>query len=237
MTQLNNIAVGVTTRNRPDIFRAWWKMFHDNTPHEVKLYIYEDCSDIPYTMYNHAPNKGVAGAKNELLKEIYANSGCEHVFLFDDDTMPRCSEWWLPFTESYIGHLNYMPNLQGHLTLEPLQGYDNIMICSMLWGSMIYLNRKLLSRDYLMDERYNPYGYEHCAFSRAIFKAKDIPHINLTVKDVEKYIYSFDYDYKWLPEKVKPYPDWHGEYKGLMDSPEHQKMAEKHFHELYAPEN
>lgn len=35
----------------------------------------------------------------------------------------------------------------------------------------------------------------------------------------------------------KPYPDWHGEYKGLMDSPEHQKMAEKHFHELYAPEN
>jgi len=228
------IVVGVTTRNREMIYRAWLTMFTKYTPSDIKLIVYEDASDVPYTKHNNPERAGIAKGKNAILKKAYA-AKAEHIFLFDDDTMPRREEWWKPFTESGIAHLNYMPLLEGHLTLEPLPNYPNVMQCSMLWGCLVYLNTKLLSRDYYFDERYGLYGYEHCDFTRQVFRGKDIPYINLTLKDIDKLIYSFDFDYKWQGN-ILPFEGWKGEYKGLMDDTDMQKMAEANFHNIYANE-
>lgn len=104
-----SIGIGVTTRNRPDALATTLKHLRTYLPPAAKLVIVDDASDKPVDDADHrfSENVGIAVAKNKCLELLYA-AGCEHIFLFDNDTYPIADEWWKPYVDSPEPHLMWI---------------------------------------------------------------------------------------------------------------------------------
>lgn len=194
------IGIGITTRNRKEVFTVGLAYQNKYLPENAELVIYEDCSDVPYTDNCGTERIGVAKAKNQCLRYLY-DHGCTHIFLFDDDTFPIKKDWHLPFIESGVGHLNYTPiDKVGTLVINQ---NGNIIQTDCIWGCMLYFNTELIGKP-LYNELFGIYGMEHCELTHRIHKEGN-KYKYATLANISELLYSYDYDLNWLGKRPPLY--------------------------------
>lgn len=153
-------------------------------PREAPLFITVDGSDEEYervqsllekdstlvsglirTATHTNDRQGVAASKNMGI-ELLMGTGCEHLFLSDDDASP--------LTHDALGlHINLgIPHSMvcwGAHRLERVEGHR----AEWSWprGVMLYVQRPVIERVGGMIEAFGPGGHEHVEWSRRIFQA------------------------------------------------------------------
>lgn len=159
------IGIGVTTRNRPEVFAETIKHIQDRAPDGSVLVVVDDASDVEVegATFRFTRQAGIARAKNKCL-ELLADAGCDHFFLFDDDCYPIADNWWKPYVDSPEPHLMYAWG-DPHFKSDHLVGY--------IWpkGCMLYVERRVLERVGGLDPVFGVWGLEHMSWSDRIHSA------------------------------------------------------------------
>jgi hypothetical protein len=192
------IGIGITTRNRADVFPKTYAEIARLTP-GAKIVVIDDASDIPVTglsdVIRFEQNVGIARAKNACLEALY-DAGCEHIFLFDDDAYPLVEDWWKPYVESPEPHLmRIFPDLAGTKKLNDIRKIyegDGHVAYTGPRGMMLYVERRVLDVVGGMDVAYGKWGYEHGDWSNRIHNAGLTTWRFADVIGGENLIYSMD---------------------------------------------
>lgn len=183
LQQMNTgkIGIGITTHNRPEVLKNTIENILRWAPQGV-LCIVDDASTIPVVnplpgnirSYRFESNVGIARAKNKALELLY-NAGCEHFFLFDDDTYPIADNWWKPYVESREPHLMYIfesfANAPGPNDMIKIYQDEEISAYSHVRGCMLYYKRVVLDTVGGMDTIFGKWGNEHGDLSNRIYSA------------------------------------------------------------------
>ena len=184
---MERIGIGITTHNRPDIYKKTYEQIKKFTPN-AKIVVVDDASDVPcpQSTFRFETNVGIAQAKNKCLELL---DDCDHIFLFDDDCYPIDDEWWKPYIQSKEPHLMYI--FQDFATGRKLNDTkilyegDNLIGYSHPRGCMLYFDRKVLDIVGGYDISYGKWGFEHGDISNRIynnqltsFRYGDIPNSN-----------------------------------------------------------
>lgn len=192
------IGIGITTRNRADVFPKAYAEIARLTP-GAKIVVVDDASDIPVTglsdVIRFDENVGIARAKNACLEALY-DAGCEHIFLFDDDAYPLVEDWWKPYVESPEPHLmRIFEDLAGPRKLRDIQkiyeGNGHVAYTGPR-GMMLYVERRVLDVVGGMDIAYGKWGYEHGDWSNRIHNAGLTTWRFADVAEGGELIYSMD---------------------------------------------
>jgi len=197
-----------------------------------EMVIVDDCSDSGHReanelcvskaqftyIFNHK-RKGIAGSKNVCLRAL---KHCEHVFLFDDDCYPQLSKWDTLFinlsNEYNIGHSSFLiflgkthnkllsSKLPEHTLIDQkIEFKSGYNVFNGGQGMCLFFTRKCLDAVQEYDENFGIYGYEHSDISNRARSAgfcgnEETPYI--TPLDVEKYLYSLDFDHGWFSKQT-----------------------------------
>jgi len=186
------IGIGITTHNRPEAFKKCITAILEYCPSyfgwsNFVIVVVDDASDFEYVhrdfvTYKHFKmdvhrfdvNVGIARAKNKALEMLY-NAGCEHFFLFDDDTYPLVDDWWKPYVESREPHLMYIfehfANAKGPNDMIKIYQDEEISAYSHVRGCMLYYKRIVLDTVGGMDIAFGKWGHEHGDLSNRIYSA------------------------------------------------------------------
>lgn len=216
------IGIGVTTRNRPELFRIWCERIIKNAPMDACIFAYDDNSDDPGAVaasahrcgisFEHGMNRvGVAKAKNRVLEKI---RHCEHIFLFEDDCWPTDRAWvdqWLGTAEAHGAEaLNAChPNgtADAHIvSCSPCHSNQNfdLVHVSQSNGYCMYWTREALDVLGWYDERMGICGGEDTQINLRAWKANLKPSAYCGPKHVGRYLYSVDLDWIWAKQKRLP---------------------------------
>jgi GT2 family glycosyltransferase len=168
-----SIGIGVTTHNRPTVFRHTLRMLQLHAPDGAKIVVVDDASQEPVAeaAYRFERNAGIARSKNKCLELL---EDCDHIFLFDDDCWPLIDDWWKPYVESAEPHLMYIfENLKRYVLNDSFEEYqdDRIKAYTHPRGCMLYFDRRVLDNVGGFDTRYARWGYEHVDISNRIYNA------------------------------------------------------------------
>jgi hypothetical protein len=176
------IGIGVTTvPERREVSANTISMIEKYLPSEYELVvIYDDY------------HRGVAVSKNECLEKLY-NTGCDHIFLFDDDTYPIAPGWWKPYVESKEPHLMYQFKLPGKPSTDMQEVYrdDEIVAYTHTRGAMIYVTKEVLDTVGGFDTRYYN-GFEHPDYTNRIHNAGLTTHRAMDLVGSDKLLYCLD---------------------------------------------
>lgn len=170
------IGVGVTTRNRPEVYTKALAAWKEHLPAGAVLVVVDDATDVPYvrpaehitTIARFGERAGVARAKNRCL-ELLTETDAEHLFLVDDDTWPTSPDWWRPYVDSPEPHLMRIFGYPGGPT--PLAVTDRLVAWPHPCGCFLYVHRSVLDVVGGMDLAYGPWGHEHLDWSNRIHNA------------------------------------------------------------------
>lgn len=191
------IGVGITTRNRNMLVAETRARVVKHSPDDTVVVVVDDASEQPVdgAEYRFETNVGVARAKNKCL-ELLADAGCEHLFLFDDDTWPVVDDWWKPYLTSAEPHLmRIFPDLAGPAKLRDIAEVDRDSE-HVAWtasrGPMIYAHRIVLDTVGGMDPGYGLWGWEHGDWSNRIHAAGLTTWRFADVIGAERLIYCLD---------------------------------------------
>ena len=159
------IGIGITTHNRPEALSQAMAAHAKYLPPDAKLVVVDDASRDPVARadFRFEQQAGIARAKNKCL-ELLVDAGCEHIFLFDDDTWPIANEWWKPYVESPEPHLAYTWTAENFRD-KGIVGHVHPH------GAMLYVERRVLDRVGGMDPRFGVWGLEHVSWSDRIHSA------------------------------------------------------------------
>lgn len=159
------IGIGITTHNRPEVLEKALAFQAKHMPANAKLVVVDDASTTPVARadFRFDQQAGIARAKNKCL-ELLADAGCEHLFLFDDDTWPAADDWWKPYVESPEPHLAYTWTIENFC-------YKGIVGHVHPHGAMLYVERRVLDKVGGMDPRFELWGLEHVSWSDRIHSA------------------------------------------------------------------
>ena len=214
------IGIGITTRNRKEVYETCIKQIAEFTTDYV-IYTYEDCSDTPYTGNCGTERIGVAKAKNKCLQYLY-DQQCTHIFLFDDDCFPKAHNWQSNFINSGFPHLNFVP-IKG-LEVKILNTIGNVIITDCVFGCLLYFDVEKLGKVYF-NEIFEIYGYEHCELTERIYRTGKQEYKYITLSDITDYIYSYDYHMKWMQELPKHHNS-ETAFRSSVDADEYKKLVE-----------
>lgn len=179
------IGIGITTRNRPEIFRRSLRLWLDHRPQEAVIAVVDDASDnsgssvaeiiedcsIGVLYHRFEDNVGVARAKNKAL-EMLEEAGCDQFFLSDDDTSPITDDWWKPYVDSLEHHLMYQPiELPSHWPIKKLSDNGKIVAYDKPRGCLLYVDRAVLTRVGGLSNAFGKHGAEHGDWSDRIHAA------------------------------------------------------------------
>ncbi|WP_417444627.1 glycosyltransferase family 2 protein [Joostella sp.] len=196
---MTDIAIGITTRNRPEAFLTTLDRLIRFKPNNAEIFVVDDAShSINLMQYaewvNHffIERAGIPKAKNKSLELCY-NTGSKHIFLFDDDIYPIKEGWELPYIKSGIHHLSYnfdkayqgTPKRQS----KEINGFKISQIPN---GCMLYFTRECIDKVGGFNEGFGLGLYEHTDFTRRIHNAGLTPYKNMDVIGSEKLFYSMD---------------------------------------------
>lgn len=198
------IGIGITSVNgiRGDVFKYGVKMHEENNLND----------SFEYSVHFDNPNnrKGIAKSKNYCLRELMA-LGCDHIFLFDDDTWPIGHDWYNKFIVSAFlnnqHHLSYLPergNYMGQLSniVRPREFGEGLLIYPYSWGCMLYFDRHCIETCGGYNEEFEIYGYEHCELSMRIYNMGQCDNPYMTIENVWDYIYACDFE--GFPKGLEP---------------------------------
>lgn len=211
---MTSIGVAVTTYNRPQRLDRTLAAIREYTP-DCRLIVVDDGStnldEVTAVANKHEAilhpmpaNKGISAAKNECLNQLH---GCEHVFLFDDDTRPTAPDWWKPYVDSPEPHLMYQfPTAPSHWALTETYRDENLVAYNKARGCMMYIQANVVDTIGGFHNAFGKHGGEHEDFSLRAHEAgltthpfADIPNPSIECDDeTEKSISSVDYrESKW----------------------------------------
>lgn len=190
------IAICITTRNRPEVFDKTYQRITNHFPLgvEAKRFVVDDASDrpVPFTSFRFEKRAGVARAKNKCLELAY-DWGADHIFLFDDDTMPIRDGWWMPYVTHPEPHLMYQFKLQNRKNdMRELYRDEETAAYTHTRGCMIYIERRVLDVVGGMDTRYGLAYYEHPDWTNRIHNAGLTTHRAMDIPDSNNFIYCLD---------------------------------------------
>lgn len=169
------IGIAITTRNRIDVLRTSLDRVRRMSPPDSIIVIVDDASDAPVEEpelgYRFEQNVGIAVAKNKCLELLY-DAGCQHLFLFDDDSYPVVNDWWVPYVESDEPHLMSVFLSKNRPWTEVIYEDSKIRALSRPMGYMLYAHRSVLDTVGGMDPEFGIWGFEHVSWSNRIHAAK-----------------------------------------------------------------
>lgn len=181
------IAIAISTYNRPEVFNRTLLQFKKYTPPEITIFIVDGGSPEQYSSPHYKFNyrATISEVKNKCLQLCY-DSNATHIFLFDDDCYPINDNWHLPYIESNWNHLCY--------TFMHHYGYDkNIKRHSLANGCGMYFTRTCIDKVGGFDTNYKN-KYEHVDLSIRIYNAGLIPTPFADVIQSNQLLYCLDKD-------------------------------------------
>lgn len=183
------IGIAVSTRNRAEQLEWTMMNIYNYTMFSCPIVIVDDASDNePISVknnYKFTERVGIPRVKNKCIEMLY-NSGCEHFFLFDDDTYPIKKDWHLPYIESPYEHLSYT-------FLNPYKTVDNHNFYKPHGnGCMMYFTRNVVDTIGGFDPNFGLGKYEHLQFSHRVHNFGLIPEPFIDVLGSNEYIYCED---------------------------------------------
>lgn len=194
MPMTNQIGIGITTHNRKDVLKKSISFHKKHLPKGAKLVVVDDASDVRVKSdFRFEHNAGIAASKNKCLELL---EGCEHIFLFDDDTWPIANDWHLPYIESGIKHLSFtFPFLvsgraNGRKLIGDKYGLNEY---ASPCGCILYIHRDVIDVIGGFDVDYPQWGMEHVDYSNRVFNAGLTPARYLDVKNSLDLFYSLDH--------------------------------------------
>ena len=190
------IGIGVTSHNRHEVTRNTLGQIKRRMPPGARLVVVDDASGTPPPFvphYRFPNNVGIARAKNKCLELL---EGCDHVFLFDDDTFPIVDDWWKPYVESPEAHLMYVFEdfANGDKLGDTARVYDDgfHVAYSHARGCMLYFKRRALDVVGGFDPAFGKWGWEHINLSDRINAAGLTTFPYMDVAGSNKLIHSGD---------------------------------------------
>lgn len=193
------IGIGVTSHNRHAVTARTLEEIRKRLPARgTRLVVVDDAStDAPNFKvdYRFEHNVGIARAKNKCLELL---EGCEHIFLFDDDTYPITDDWWMPYVQSREPHLMYVFQdfADGRRLGDTALVYNDgqHIAYSHARGCMLYFHRTAIERVGGMDPAFGKWGWEHVNLSDRIhaagltsFAYMDVVDSNLLIRSGDEY--------------------------------------------------
>lgn len=174
----NKVGLGITTYNRPEYFAQSIVSAIKASPDF--LVVYNDGSTKAYEeeyekvkdnceIIHEEKNKGVAVAKNTLLKRLL-ELGCDHIFLMEDDIIiksPRVFDRYIAAgLKLGLQHLNFAhhgpANQKGYEYTDGVIDYYPHCV-----GAFSYYTRECLEEVGLMDENFHN-AWEHVEHTKRI---------------------------------------------------------------------
>lgn len=187
------IGVGITTYNRPDYFKQCLESVTKLLPVVDSIWAYNDGSTKNYDVeipegvryYNSNHNKGVAHAKNWLIKKLL-KEGCDYIFLLEDDILiksPKAvTEYVRLSDESGIEHMMFAHHGKANAG-EPGLRSNGIDLYRNPIGAWCLYTKNVLEAVGLFDEHFLN-AWEHVEHTWRIAKAGYTPPWGMVVADV-----------------------------------------------------
>lgn len=203
------IGIGITTHNRPKFIERCLEQMQKFAPSGATIVVVDDASAQPVARADHRfdTNVGIARAKNKCLELLYLK-GCEHFFLFDDDTWPIIEGWELPYIQCPEPHLNYIfvDFATGRKLNDTIELYrDSQKVAySHARGCMLYYHRDVLDKVGGMDPAYRKWGFEHPSFSDRIYNAGLTTFRYMDIANSKGLFYSDDEQKENMNSSVTP---------------------------------
>lgn len=185
----SRIGIGITTHNRPDVFRRAYAEIVRLTP-GARIVVVDDASDSPIeeATFRFDECAGIARAKNKCLELL---DGCEHIFLWDDDAWPLVEDWWKPYVDSPEAHLMYLFKDKAGNPDVLYQDAQHFAYAESR-GVMLYVHRSCIDTVGGMNPEFGRWGWEHPDFSNRIHAAGLTTWRYADVVGSDKLIYSMD---------------------------------------------
>ncbi|MCK6921880.1 glycosyltransferase family 2 protein [Enterobacter roggenkampii] len=197
----NKIGIAITTHNRPQVLANSLEQHRKHLPTGAVVFVIDDGSNPPAKVPDwckliwHDKSLGIVASKNASL-ECLMDSGCEHLFLWDDDAYAIADNWHLPYIESPEPHLAYQfLDLAGTNKLKDmavLYRDDNHIAYTGQRGVMLYYHRSAIEKVGGFDPVYGRGMYEHPDLALRIYNAGLTSWAFADVVGSEKLIHSMD---------------------------------------------
>ena len=216
---MESIAIGITTRNRPEILDLSLKHFAHFQSSNTKYVVVEDhafpykaCDEIikkysqelDITFIKSKKRLGIATAKNTCLHYL---SEFNEVFLFDDDAWPMRNNWaesWIQTERANsVGHSMfifgppYKENCELNFSIVATIGQEPHLMdaWNACMGVALHFSRQCLNEigGYDSYSALSNYGYEHAQISvRSAQAGFTKGHRYLAPRNIKDLIYSVD---------------------------------------------
>ncbi len=208
------IGIAISTHNRAGVLSQALEHQLRHLPPGALVAVVDDGSQPPAAVPDGVKliwqdkSLGIVASKNASLTALM-DTGCEHLFLWDDDAWPVADGWWLPYIESPEPHLAYQfLDLAGARKLNDiavLYRDEQHVAYTGQRGVMLYYHRSVIERVGGFDPVYGRGMYEHSDLAMRIHNAGLTSWAFADVVGSEKLIYSLDEHEK--VERSVPRPD------------------------------
>ncbi|HEI4029997.1 TPA: glycosyltransferase family 2 protein [Escherichia coli] len=197
----NKIGIAITTHNRPQVLANSLEQHRKHLPAGAVVFVIDDGSNPPAKvpgwckLIRHDKSLGIVASKNASL-ECLMDSGCEHLFLWDDDAYAIADNWHLPYIKSPEPHLAYQfldlagPRKINDMTV--LYRDDKHIAYTGQRGVMLYYHRSAIEKVGGFDPVYGRGMYEHPDLALRIYNAGLSTWAFADVAGSEKLIHSMD---------------------------------------------
>ncbi|MCE2006770.1 glycosyltransferase family 2 protein [Enterobacter bugandensis] len=197
----NKIGIAITTHNRPQVLANSLEQHRKHLPTGAVVFVIDDGSNPPAkvpewcNLIRHDKPCGIVASKNASL-ECLMDSGCEHLFLWDDDAYAIADNWHQPYIDSPEPHLAYQfidlagPRKINDMTV--LYRDDKHIAYTGQRGVMLYYHRSAIEKVGGFDPVYGRGMYEHPDLALRIYNAGLTSWAFADVVGSEKLIHSMD---------------------------------------------
>lgn len=190
------IGIAITTHNRYEVFKKTLEAVKKHSK-GCEIIVVDDGSDVPVKEadFRFDDPQGIAVAKNKCI-ELLIKAGCEHLFLFDDDTYPQKNQWFKPYIEAGEPHLMYIfKDFKEGTKLKDTQIlYKNskTIAYSHPRGCLLYYHKSAIETAGAMNHIFGKWGWEHPEHSERIYNLGLTSFKYMDVLNSNELIYSSD---------------------------------------------
>lgn len=220
-----NIAIGVTTYNRPEYLRKCLRAINSNAGSLIDaIYVHNDGSDSKFNAeyrraYTRTPNaiiqdspinEGVAKSKNALLKAMLAD-GADYLFLIEDDILVTSEDTITTYIDaaekSNFQHLSYALHGPANRGFNP-ESDDVLSYYPHSVGAFCLYTKTSLQDVGLFDENLIN-AWEHVELTLRLAQAgyTSGAYRFADVKDADQYLAEIPGSID--KSSIRPRPDWH----------------------------
>lgn len=189
------IAIAITERNRPEVFRINIEYIKRFQPPNSRIFVVDDASDtpLPEADFRFEQRAGIPRAKNKCL-ELAMRWGADHIFLFDSDARPIVKDWHKHYIEHPEPHLMYIFTSYGGQKRLVKEVYrdDKTVAYDHVRGCMLYFERRCIEAVGGFDPIFGHGYFEHRNLTERIHNAGLTTHLIMDVPNSSELIHSMD---------------------------------------------